>query len=281
MSFCLIKCKMGDSVKRVLFVNSEIFPYLPQTRISDIGRYLPQGIQERKKEIRSFMPRYGCINERKNQLHEVIRLSGMNIIINDVDRPLVIKVASVAAARMQVYFIDNEDYFHRKHIYHDADGKFFPDNGERAIFFARGVLETVKKLRWAPDIIHCHGWISYVLPAYLKKAYIDDPIFSASKIVLSIYDDINGISFPGDLKGKIAYGGLEASDITLPENPTGADLAGFAVKYSDAVILGSENIPQVLTGACQNLGLPVLPYREESFTDGSYIDDYNSFYDQL
>lgn len=272
---------MGDSVKRVLFVNSEIYPYLPESRIANIGRYLPQGIQERKKEIRSFMPRYGCINERKNQLHEVIRLSGMNIIINDVDRPLVIKVASVSSARMQVYFIDNEDYFHRKQIYRDENGIFFADNGERAIFFARGVLETVKKLRWAPDIIHCQGWISNILPAYLKKAYIDDPIFSGSKIVLSLYDDMNGISFPGDLKDKIAFGGLEAQDINLPENATGADLAEFAVRYSDAVIIGSENIPQEVTEFCTQSGLPVLPYRKESYEDSSYIDDYNSFYDQL
>ena len=142
---------MGE---KILFVNSEIFPYLPESPIADIGRYLPQGIQERKKEIRSFMPKYGCINERKNQLHEVIRLSGMNIIINDVDRPLVIKVASISAARMQVYFIDNEDYFKRKQIDRDDDGNFFNDNGERAIFFARGVLVTVKKLRWPPDVTH-------------------------------------------------------------------------------------------------------------------------------
>ena len=151
---------MGETAKKVLFVNSEIYPYLPEGPLADIGRYLPQGIQERKKEIRSFMPRYGCINERKNQLHEVIRLSGMNIIIGDVDRPLIIKVASIASARIQVYFIDNEDYFRRRQIYRDDDGTFFADNAERAIFFARGVLETVKKLRWAPDIIHCHGWIS-------------------------------------------------------------------------------------------------------------------------
>ena len=135
---------MEETAKKVLFVNSEIFPYLPETDIARIGRYLPQGIQERKKEIRSFMPRYGCINERKNQLHEVIRLSGMNIIIGDVDRPLVIKVASISAARIQVYFIDNDDYFKRKQTYCDPDGKFFEDNDERAIFFARGVLETVK-----------------------------------------------------------------------------------------------------------------------------------------
>ena len=187
---------MGNPVKRVLFVNSEITPYLPETDIAKIGRYLPQGIQERKKEIRSFMPRYGCINERKNQLHEVIRLSGMNIVVNDVDRPLVIKVASISAARMQVYFIDNEDYFHRKNVYCDDNGNFFADNWERAIFFARGVLETVKKLRWAPDVIHCQGWISHILPLYLKKAYIDDPIFSNSKVVLSLYNDTPAVDFP-------------------------------------------------------------------------------------
>ena len=186
---------MADSVKKVLFVNSEMFPYLPETPIAKLCRELPQGIQERKNEIRSFMPKYGCINERKNQLHEVIRLSGMNIIISDVDRPLVIKVASISAARIQVYFIDNEDYFHRKQIYRDDSGDFFADNGERAIFYARGVLETVKKLRWAPDIIHCHGWISHVLPLYLKKAYKDDPVFSGAKVVLSLYGDTPAETF--------------------------------------------------------------------------------------
>lgn len=272
---------MGDSVKRVLFVNSEIFPYLPESRIANIGRYLPQGIQENRKEIRSFMPRYGCINERKNQLHEVIRLSGMNIIINDVDRPLVIKVASVAAARMQVYFIDNEDYFHRKQVYCDESGHFFEDNGERAIFFARGVLETVKKLRWAPDIIHCHGWISEILPLYLKKSYIDDPIFSGSKVILSLYDDMNGIEFGKDFKDKIIFSGVEPEDITLPENPTGADLAKFAARYSDGIIAGSDGIPQDVLDFCTSAGLPVLPYRDGAYEDGSYINDYNSFYDQL
>ena len=215
---------MGNSVKRVLFVNSEMFPYLPESPIANIGRYLPQGIQERKKEIRSFMPRYGCINERKNQLHEVIRLSGMNIVINDVDRPLVIKVASISAARMQVYFIDNEDYFHRKSIYHDANGEFFKDNGERAIFFARGVLETVKKLRWAPDVIHCQGWISQVLPVYLKKVYVDDPIFSNSKVVLSVYDDTPA-EFSEDLKERIKFSGVSDDDLKVLTEPTGINLA--------------------------------------------------------
>lgn len=272
---------MGEPVKKVLFVNSEIFPYLPETRISAIGRYLPQGIQEKKREIRSFMPRYGCINERKHQLHEVIRLSGMNIIIGDVDRPLVIKVASISAARIQVYFIDNEDYFKRKQIYHDSDGKFFEDNGDRAIFFARGVLETVKKLRWAPDIIHCQGWISHILPLYLKKAYKDDPIFSGSKVVLSLYDDIPDETFQKDFGETLLFGGVTPEDAALPETVTGMDIAKIAARYSDGIIMGSGDIDPQLAEYCGTLGIPVLPFNEEALNDGSYIDEYNSFYDKL
>ena len=277
----LKKRSMGNSPKRVLFVNSEITPYLPETEISKIGRYLPQGIQERKKEIRSFMPRYGCINERKNQLHEVIRLSGMNIIINDVDRPLVIKVASISAARMQVYFIDNEDYFHRKSIYSDDNGNFFEDNCERAIFFARGVLETVKKLRWAPDIIHCQGWISQVLPLYLKKVYVDDPIFSNSKVVLSLYNDTPGVEFPADFKDKILFGGVTENDVTLLEQPTGTNLAKLAASWSDGVIVGAGDVDNDLLQFCKESGLPMLDYNGEAIESGSYIEDYNSFYDNL
>lgn len=268
---------MGD---KILFVNSAIFPYLPETHISKIGRYLPQGIQERKKEIRSFMPRYGCVNERKNQLHEVIRLSGINIVINDVDRPLVIKVASVSAARIQVYFIDNEDYFKRKEIDRDAAGNFFGDNAERAIFFARGVLETVKKLRWAPDIIHCQGWITQILPLYLKKEYRDDPIFASSKVVLSLYDDTPEI-FSEDLKSLVKFGSISDNDIPFLDSPTGINLAKTAAQYSDGIILASENIDSSLTEYCKGLPVPILDYNVKSMEDGSYIDAYNSFYESL
>ena len=246
---------------KVLFVNSEIFPYLPQ------------GIQERKKEIRSFMPRYGCINERKNQLHEVIRLSGMNIIINDVDRPLIIKVASISAARIQVYFIDNEDYFKRKQLSSE-------DNAERAIFFARGVLETVKKLRWAPDVIHCQGWITQILPLYLKKAYKDDPIFASSKVVLSLYDDMPE-KFNEELARLVKFGDIDEKDVPLLADPTGINLAKTAAQYSDGVIVGSENVDKSLIEYCKGLPLPVLDYDAKSIEDGSYIDAYNSFYDSL
>lgn len=226
------------------------------------------------------MPRFGGINERKNQLHEVIRLSGMNIVINDVDRPLVIKVASISAARIQVYFIDNEDYFKRKQIDRDDDGKFFDDNAERAIFFARGVLETVKKLRWAPDVIHCQGWITQILPLYLKKAYKDDPIFENSKIVLSLYDDMPE-KFNEDMMKLVPFGDVTEKDIHLLADPTGINLAKTAAQYSDGIIIGSDNIDAGLTEFCEGLPVPMLKYDAKSFEDGSYVDAYNSFYDSL
>ena len=273
---------MGDPAKKILFVNSEIFPYLPETPIARIGRLLPIGIQERKKEIRSFMPRYGCINERKNQLHEVIRLSGLNIIIGDVDRPLIIKFASISADRIQVYFIDNEDYFKRKQTYCDENGIFFEDNAERAIFFARGVLETVKKLRWAPDIIHCHGWISHILPAYLKKAYRDDPIFADSKVVLSLYDDTPSEPFSPDFASLARFGAVGESDLGfLRDRSDGINLAKTAAQYSDGIIMGSADVDPEIAGYCRSLGLPTLPYDGTSVEDGSFVDAYNSFYDRL
>ena len=267
--------------KKILFVNSEITPYLPESTISSVGRYLPQGIQENGKEIRSFMPRYGNINERRNQLHEVIRLSGMNIVVNDIDRPLIIKVASISSARMQVYFIDNDDYFHRKFVYTGEDGKFFEDNDERAIFFARGVLETVKKLRWKPDIIHCQGWISHILPLYLKKAYKDDPIFTDCKVVLSLYNEIADETFAEDMGSKIILPGVKNKDVEVLKTPTGINLAKLAAEYSDGIIFGAEDIPQEIVDFCKEKGCPCLPYDAQSIEDGSYMEVYNSFYDNL
>lgn len=273
---------MSGIKQKILFVNSEIYPYLPESDIAGIGRYLPQGIQERKREIRSFMPRYGLINERKNQLHEVIRLSGMNLIINDVDRPLIIKVASISSARMQVYFIDNDDYFKRKQTFRDEDGSFFADNDERAIFFARGVLETVKKLRWAPDLIHCHGWISHLVPLYLKKAYRDDPIFSSSKVVLSLYDDTPRDSFDAAFADKARFGSAGEEDLSLlREKADGINLAKTAARYSDGIIIGAEGVDDGIVRYCRSMDLPVLDYDGASVEDGSYVDKYCEFYDKL
>ena len=271
---------MGNPVNKVLFVNSEIMPFLPESPIAKIGRYLPQGIQERKKQIRAFMPRYGCINERKNQLHEVIRLSGMNIIIGDVDRTLVIKVASIAAARIQVYFIDNDDFFRRKHLAFDQDGKFFDDNGQRAIFFARGVLETVKKLRWAPDVIHCNTLVSR-FEVFLKKVYYGDPIFAGSKVVTSLYNEIPSEVFSQTFKDTVPFGGIKPSDVSLLETPTGINLAEMAALYSDGVIFGAPDLDEGLVKYCEGLKIPTLPYNGDSIADGSYIDEYDSFYQQL
>ncbi len=263
--------------KRILYISQEITPYLPENEMSEISRYLPQGVQERGREIRTFMPRYGCVNERRNQLHEVIRLSGMNLVINDTDHPLIIKVASIQAARMQVYFIDNEDYFHRKCLISDEDGSFFADNDERAIFFARGVLETVIKLRWAPDIVHCHGWLTSLVPIYIKKYYHDDPLFSQSKVVYSVYND----GFEGVLnknfRKKIVVKGISSSDTKVVDNPTFENISKMAINFSDAIIQGSEDIRPELKDHISESRKLFLPYQPKD----DYIDAYNDFYDKV
>jgi starch synthase len=266
---------------RVLFVNSEMEHFMPSSVIATVSRYLPQGIQESGAEIRSFVPRYGTINERRYQLHEVIRLSGMNIIINDIDRPLVIKVSSISAARMQVYFIDNEDYFHRKYVYTDDSGKYFTDNDERAVFFARGVLETVKKLRWKPDIIHCQGWISHFLPLYLRKVYSDDPIFTDSKVVLSLYNESLDMEFNEETRSKVIVPGIRNRDFEVFDPVNGINLAKLALQYSNGVIIGSKDLPAELEEAIKSSHLKVLPYREIDHPENSYIQDYKNFYDQI
>ena len=175
---------------KILYVSQEIQPYLPDSPISVMSRKLSQSVAETGREIRTFMPRFGCVNERRNQLHEVIRLSGLNIVIDDTDHPLLIKVASIQAARMQIYFIDNDDYFTRKGVVTDAkSGELYEDNDERSIFFARGVLETTKKLRWVPDVVHLHGWFTMMLPIYVKLTHKKDPYFANAKMVVSLYDE--------------------------------------------------------------------------------------------
>ncbi|MBT7397349.1 MAG: glycogen/starch synthase, partial [Prolixibacteraceae bacterium] len=226
--------------KKILYISQEITPYLPETEMSEIGRYLPQGAQERGREIRTFMPRYGCVNERRNQLHEVIRLSGMNLVINDTDHPLIIKVASIQAARMQVYFIDNEDYFHRKCALTDEKGNEFSDNDERAVFFARGVLETVIKLRWAPDIIHCHGWLTSLIPLYIKKYYFKNPLFKNSKVVYSMYNDDFKIALNSGFREKLMMEGMNEGDVDILSDPNFENVSKLAINNSDAIIKGSE-----------------------------------------
>lgn len=263
--------------KKILFISQEIMPYLPESEMAHIGRFLPQGIQEKGKEIRTFMPRYGCINERRNQLHEVIRLSGMNLIINDTDHPLIIKVASIQSARMQVYFIDNEDYFQRKHVITDDGGTFFPDNDERAIFFARGVFETVKKLRWAPDLIYCQGWITALVPLYLKKEYNEDPMFAHSKVVFSSYNDQFEGALHKDFAKKMLSANITAKDVTVIKDPTHTNVNKLAFDYSDGIIFNSQQVDPALKEYAAQSGKPVAEYT----TPEEYIDIYSAFFDKI
>ena len=264
--------------KRILFITQEVTPYLPETEISKISRNLPQAIQERGREIRTFMPRYGSINERRNQLHEVIRLSGMNLIIDDTDHPLIIKVASIQSARMQVYFIDNEDFFNRKTTLLNENGIEFDDNDERAIFYVRGVLETVKKLRWIPDLVHCHGWLSALAPIYLKRMYADDPCFSGVKVVYSVYDDDFKNSLNKTLADKMKQDGMTDKHLNLIKTSTDfVSLTNLAIQYSDGVIQGSSSINERISNYIKEENKTFLPYQSED----SYIDVYNEFYDKI
>ena len=263
--------------KKVLFISQEIMPYLAETHVSKIGRYLPQGIQERGKEIRTFMPRFGSINERRNQLHEVIRLSGMNLIIDDNDHPLIIKVASIQAARMQIYFIDNEEYFFRKYTIRSKDKKFYEDNDERMIFFARGVLETVKKLGWPPNLVHCHGWMAALVPMYLRTAYKDNPLFSDTKIITSFYADDFPETLSPDLVKKLAFDGIAKEDLTYYEDPNFVNIMKASVKYSDALIVGDENINGELADLIKTADKPTLNFH----SDEEYLDATSAFYDTL
>lgn len=175
--------------QKILYVTTEMFPYQEDSNMATMVSKMALKMHQDGNDVRVFMPRFGQISERKFQLHEVIRLSGMNIIINDLDQPLIIKVASLPGERLQVYFIDNEEYFKRKQLYADDNGNAFDDNDERAIFFARGVIETIKKLNWVPDVIHLNGWMASFIPIYLKTFYKTDSYFKDSKIVLSVYNE--------------------------------------------------------------------------------------------
>lgn len=264
---------------KILYVCQEITPYLPETDMSVLCRTLSQAMQERGGEIRTFMPRYGCVNERRNQLHEVIRLSGMNLIIDDNDHQLIIKVASIPSARVQIYFIDNDDYFSRKSLLTDDQGVYFDDNDERAIFFARGVLETVKKLRWQPDIVHCHGWFTSIVPIYLKNSFADDPLFKNVKIVISLYDE----AFTGELaqnfKEKVEKEGVDKSKLDIIDTPSYQNLMKVVIDNADGVMIETPSLDAEIADYLVKSGKPVMAYQDKSTTE--YLDNYQKFYDEL
>ncbi len=261
---------------KILFITHEMSPFLELTKISEITRQLPQAMQDKGFEIRILMPRFGNINERRNRLHEVIRLSGMNIIINDNDNPLIIKVASIPSARMQVYFLDNEEYFQRKHVFTDAANKFFDDNDERAIFFCKGALETVKKLGWSPDVVHCHGWMSSLIPAYLKTTYQDDPTFKNSKVVYSIYEDCFTSCLNPEFSTKAIMSGMNSKHTEHYAEGTNTALNLGAVSYSDAVIFASENINEEVLNFVKKANKPTLEY-----ISTSDFENYYNLYEEI
>lgn len=261
--------------KRILYVSSEVLPYLPETEISSMSFETPRMVNQQGGQIRIFMPKYGNINERRHQLHEVIRLSGINLVINDLDMPLIIKVASIPKERIQVYFIDNDEYFKRKATLTDEDGKLFPDNDERAIFFAKGVIETVKKLNWSPDIIHIHGWLASLLPLYLKQFYKDEPLFNESKIVTSVYNQSFEDTLNKDLINKVAFDNIDKDALKTLEEPTYNNLMKVAIDNSDALIVGSAEIPKELKDYLEKAGKPVLEYKEKDEFAEAYTNFYN------
>ena len=267
------------ATNKILYVCQEISPYLPETEFSKLSLEMARQMQERGCEVRTFMPRYGCINERRNQLHEVIRLSGMNLIINDNDHQLIIKVASIPAARLQVYFIDNDDYFSRRAVLQNEDGEMFEDNDDRAIFFARGMLETVKKLRWSPTIVHCHGWFSAIVPMYLKKVFYDDPLFRDVKIVLSLSDDKFATSLNAEFKQKLEGEGILDSNMKILEEPSYQNLYRFVMDYADGVVVTSPNADAEIVEYAKQCGKKVLDYVEGDETE--VYDNYKRFYDEL
>lgn len=262
--------------KKILFINQEIDPFVSGSEMATIGRELPRKAQEAGFEIRTFMPKWGTINERRNQLHEVIRLSGMNLIINDNDHPLIIKVASVPVSRIQVYFIDNDDYFSKRQMEKNEKGVEYTDNGERAIFFARGVLETVKKLRWAPDLVICQGWISAVVPFYIKTAYSDEPSFANSKVVTSLYEKQLATDLGDKFKKCLELRGAKLSKLkNYKEKFDFMELGKFAIDNSDGVIEGGPDVNKELLEHAKEKKLPLLNYPGSDFGQ-KYVDFFNT-----
>lgn len=260
--------------KRILYVSSEVVPYLPENEVSQTSFDTPKMINDLGGQIRIFMPRYGCINERRHQLHEVIRLSGMNLVINDMDMPLIIKVASIPKERIQVYFIDNDDYFKRKGTFGDEDTAMFNDNDERAIFFVKGVVETVKKLNWVPDVIHVHGWMASLLPLYMKKYYNDETIFADTKIVTSVYSEGFKGKLSENMYDKVVFDAFDSKDIADLKDATYENIMKNAIDHSDGIIISSDEISEDLTNYIQSSNKPFLPFA----TKDKMTELYPEFY---
>ncbi len=275
-TFAKVKDKLAMTKKKILFINQEISPYVADNELSIMGRELPRVMQELGHEIRTFMPKWGTINERRGQLHEVQRLSGMNLIIDDTDHPLIIKVASIQSSRVAVYFIDNEDYFSKRQMTTDESGEDYPDNGERAIFFARGVLETVKKLRWVPDVIHCQGWMSAVVPLYVKTAYADEPSYAETKVVTSLFTRSLKKDLGTKFKQCLAFRDAKPELLEpYKDNFNFEELGKLAIDYSDGIILADPDVNKNLLKYATRKDMPLLEYTED------FGLAYEAFYDTI
>ncbi len=262
--------------KRILYVSSEVVPYLAENEVSLMSYDIPKMINDQGGQIRIFMPRYGNINERRHQLHEVIRLSGMNLVVNDVDMPLIIKVASIPKERIQVYFIDNDEYFKRKATFTDEEGVLFPDNDERAIFFAKGVVETVKKLNWVPDIIHVQGWMASILPVYMKHFYKHEALFANTKIVTSVFNQSFDGSLDLQMSQKIQFDGIAQEAISELEDPTYENLMKVAINHSDGIVIASDGLSSNLTQYIEASKKPFLPFATKDNYAAAYTEFYNN-----
>jgi len=265
--------------RKILYVSSEVVPYLPENEISSMSFEIPKMVNKQGGQIRIFMPKYGNINERRHQLHEVIRLSGLNLVVNDLDMPLIIKVASIPKERIQVYFIDNEEYFNRKATFKDSSDKLFDDNDERCIFFAKGVLETIKRLNWSPDIIHVHGWMSALLPIYLKEIFKNEPIFQKSKIVTSLYSNEFEKNLNKDMINKVLFDEIDQKSVSDLKDPTYENLMRIAINYSDGIIIGSENVSSKTIGYLKSYKKPILDFQPKDSFSESYTEFYNNLFD--
>ena len=263
--------------KRVLYVSQEIVPYTGETTMGEVASLLPQKTQERGKDIRMFLPKFGTINERRHQLHEVIRLSGMNLIIDDFDHQLIIKVASIQKLRMQVYFIDNDEYFLTKQMFNNEDGSFMTNNDERMIFYCKGVIETVRKLGWKPDVIHCQGWFTSLVPMYIKKLYSGDPLFENVKVIYSIFDNTYNGVLSSTLPDKLLYENLEEKDVSMLKESNINNLHKHAIDYADAIVQASESIEKEVLNYIKKSEKPFMEYPGAE----DYIDAYQDFYEQF
>ena len=263
--------------KRILFIATELSPYLELTEFAETVNKLAIKTNDNGYEVRCIMPRFGVINERRHRLHEVVRLSGINVSVDDDDYPLQIKVASLPSARLQVYFLENEDFYKRKFIFHDEDDQWFDDNGLRTIFFAKAALETVKKFGWAPDVVHCSGWMSGLVPAFIKTAYKREPVFGHSKVVFSIGEDMFDESLGNDFIEKALVGNnITEKDLEVFKPADNLSLYRGGAKFADAITFGAPDVNPILVEEFSKVrGKKVIKYKENSSILDEYLELYN------